>query len=80
MEQDKAEREITSFAGDWCAYRAKDVYTSDDVEECRLELSAQHANVLEFPAEGREELARAWITEALEREGRHLAFKRKTRD
>ena len=80
MEQDKAEREIRSFAGDWCAYRANEVYTSDDVEECRLELSAQRPELLECPAEGREELLRAWITEALGREGRYLAFKRKTRD
>ncbi len=79
MKQDKAEREIRSFAGDWCACRTKEVYTSDDVEDCRAELSAQRPELLEFDAAGKEELARAWITEALEQEGRYLAFKRRRR-
>lgn len=79
MKQDEAEREIRSFAGNWCASRAKEVYTTDDVEECRVELLAQRPELLEFQAVGWEELTRAWITESLEREGRYLAFKRKTR-
>lgn len=79
MTQDEAERGIRSFAGDWCASRAKEAYTSEDVEDCRAELSAQLPELLEFHAVGREELTRAWITESLEREGRYLAFKRKTR-
>ncbi len=80
-----AEREIRSFARVWCADHTQETYTNDDVGACYSDLSAERPDLLEFrPPSGlieeREDFARAWIEEELEREGQLRTFSRKVAD
>ena len=85
MKQGEAERGIRSFARDWCAYDDLEHYTFESIDDCYAKLSAQRPELLEFGSGedihlDREQLARAWIEEELDRAGQSRRLQRQIED